>query len=576
MAKPFRQWQRRFLYFLIVFSLIAATIVFVIKNNKDFKNTISQQWNQQMEYTTALACLNVESFLEKYSDNLKVIARNYKVLSYFDSSPNSGHESDNSCYLCNLYEIHKKDVEGIYLIDTMSNILVSFPDNYKRKHHFDMKKAIEYFRNEANAEIFIDIDFHPKSQSSFVYIIVPVFQNNVLNGVLLWEISIQNIVNKYINPFIDAEKTGYLWLIDSSLNILSHHDNNYSGLNAHYILKDFEITGKVGNYSAKNSFDYIQHSKSFFQQIKISNQGQGNYIDFAHAKFSFAFFRKINLINQSWTIILSIPYSTIFEPVRKNSIKTYFYEFVFVLLLLLITYIFFRLEQKSIRLQKETEYAGMLARSAEELQFEKQKRLTALIDGQEKERSRISREIHDGMGQRLLAVKLKLENLKNIIHHSEIEETFNMVQQSISDAKNISNDLAPVEMQEFGIESALKNLSHSFEKNTGIKVDYVSYGMNMDLNINTKTYLYRIVQEAFSNIIKHSKATMVNLQLLGNNEQLTLVIQDNGVGFEYNQDARKRGNGLNNIIERVNILKAEFEIASIKKQGTTITIKIKN
>ncbi|MBT7828425.1 MAG: histidine kinase, partial [Bacteroidetes bacterium] len=128
--------------------------------------------------------------------------------------------------------------------------------------------------------------------------------------------------------------------------------------------------------------------------------------------------------------------------------------------------------------------------------------------------------------------------------------------------------------EELGLITSIKNLCHEFKINSNIKVDFVSHGISELISIKQKTYIYRICQEALSNIQKHADASEVNVQLLGNNEQLTLIIQDNGKGFSYDIGYYTKGNGLNNIRDRAEILNGSCEIESTNKQGTNIKIRI--
>lgn len=560
-------------YLLIVLIIVLVTFLLAYQSNKKFKKTILIQWQNQLEYTTEIATLNVESFISKFTDNLNAVANAPYTIEKFLNKETSAIQTDGFCNICTLYEAYKKDVKSLLLINSKNYIVHAFPDNSEIKGIISKSKAFHQFNINRNLKNFVEIDFHPKSQTSYIYISAPVYHSEKLIGVIQWQISIDNVVNKYINPYIDSKKSGYLWLIDDQLNILAHHDNNYSGLNVQYILTDYEITGKVGHYNVKKSAEFLQQSRKFFDNIGHIDKGSGNYIDFAHNQYSFAVFHTINLNNQKWSIILSIPYKDIFEPVKKNNVKTYALVLLLVIMILTISIIFFSLEQKSIKLEKESEYLLALAKSAEELKNEKQKRMTALIDGQENERRRISREIHDSLGQQLLAMKIKLENICS----RETEGYHDLHQfliKAIDEAKEISVSLAPIELYEVSLDSALYNLTQNITKTTGIKTFFVSYGVKNELNMTVKTYLYRIVQEALSNVLKHAGATQVDIQLLGNDNQVNLIIQDNGKGFEFNKGHRNKGNGINNIIERVNILKGNIEFFSKPNEYTRIEIKV--
>lgn len=554
------------IYLFIVLLLTFASVYITININKEFKKSILAQWEKQMLSTTQIAALNVENFITKYSENLMFIRSIPSMIQRTVSKDTSS--SGDYCILCNIFEVHKKEVEGIQLRDNEGKVLIQFPAN---SSHLK-ESTLQNINFNGNDKTYTFLDFYPKSQSSLIYISTPVKNADTVCGILSWKISISKMVAKYINPYL-SENSGYLWLIDSNMNILAHHEKGYIGLSAYYILKDYEYTGKIGEYSVKKSGQYLLEAESFLKKVKKGGYGSGNYVDFAHHEYSLAVFNTINLGSQKWTMILSIPYKNILEPVRKNYIKTYLTELIIIFLIAITGLIFYKISRKNILLEKETEYLSELARSAEELRNEKQKRLKALIEGQEQERRRISREIHDSLGQQLLTMKLKLENSCSK-DYPEYQELHDIVIKAIAETREISNDLAPVGLQESTLDEALKNLIKKFQENSGIKTDFVSYGISENLNISVKSYLYRIVQEALINILKHSRATQADVQLLGNQEQMTLIIQDNGKGFDSSKIDKTKGNGLKNIIERVTILNGTISIESNEGKGTCITIKI--
>jgi len=213
-----------------------------------------------------------------------------------------------------------------------------------------------------------------------------------------------------------------------------------------------------------------------------------------------------------------------------------------------------------------------------ELKSEREKRLSALIDGQELERQRFSRELHDGLGQQLIAMKLKFENTINQNWEETKKNLFVLLDQFdkiIDEVRRISENLMPSILKEFGLDNALKTLSKAFSQLSGIKVNYDSIGMFDKIDDKTKTYLYRISQEALNNIIKHAAATEINIQLIELSGNLRLIIEDNGKGFIFNDNFVSEGNGIYHMKERVNLINGLISIDSTLGKGTIITIKVK-
>lgn len=212
-----------------------------------------------------------------------------------------------------------------------------------------------------------------------------------------------------------------------------------------------------------------------------------------------------------------------------------------------------------------------------ELQRERFGRIRSVFDGEEMERQRLSRELHDGIGQSLIAVKLRLENLlyqdgKDV--RNSIQELKNYFDQIIDEVRRISNNLMPSVLEVFSIPIAFRNLFAETEEHSGLRIHFEAKGNFDDLDKKVKTYIYRLVQEALNNIVKHAEATEVGVNLTFHTNQLTLVIRDDGKGFSPESVGKDGGNGIHNMRERANLLQGHIEILSAPSQGTTITIKV--
>lgn len=211
-----------------------------------------------------------------------------------------------------------------------------------------------------------------------------------------------------------------------------------------------------------------------------------------------------------------------------------------------------------------------------EIEEEKTKRFNALIDGQEMERQRLSRDLHDGLGQSILAVKIKLEQTKNSNQEKNqqiISETQDLLKSTIQEIRHISNDLMPPVLEAFGIEYGLKNLCKETSANTSINIDFICENIPELVEKRIQIYIYRISQEAINNIAKHSTASNATLKLSFNSDGIYLTIADNGKGFDLNNN-NPSGNGILNMKQRVELLNGECTIHSTPQKGTLITIKI--
>ncbi|MGD0037735.1 MAG: PAS domain S-box protein, partial [Bacteroidota bacterium] len=159
----------------------------------------------------------------------------------------------------------------------------------------------------------------------------------------------------------------------------------------------------------------------------------------------------------------------------------------------------------------------------------------ARVQAQEDERRRIAREIHDGLGQMLTAIKFNLEILEDMItagkdERERIDDMKNLLDSVMKEAREISYNLMPSVLDDFGLVPALQLLSEQFANRTNVKVQFQAHGVTNRLDPNMEIGLYRIAQESLNNISKHAEATEVNLQIINHSNGIRLVIEDNGKG----------------------------------------------
>lgn len=203
--------------------------------------------------------------------------------------------------------------------------------------------------------------------------------------------------------------------------------------------------------------------------------------------------------------------------------------------------------------------------------------LKSFLEGEEKERQRLSRELHDGIGQYLIAIKMKLESLL-YLDQSEVRDHINRIKddfdQTVEEIRRISNNLKPSVLEAFGIVYALRNLCVETTEQTGIKVGLHFRGDLENLDMTIKTYIFRIAQEGLNNIVRHSGATMADLRLDRKMDDVYFSISDNGKGFHMRQLNSPSGHGMNNMRDRVKLLNGTIDIKSAAEKGTLIMIKI--
>jgi len=219
-----------------------------------------------------------------------------------------------------------------------------------------------------------------------------------------------------------------------------------------------------------------------------------------------------------------------------------------------------------------------LKQQKEALAEERKIRLRSMIDGQEKERQRLSRDLHDGLGQSLIAIKLQLESFCDGVDQRQNERMAKIKQyfeQTIDDIRRMSNDLAPSVLDTFGLTTALRYLCRELSLQSGITILFEHTGHSQKIAKNTSIYLYRICQEALSNAIKHAQATQIEVMLNYQEKTICLQVKDNGNGFDLEKTKKCHGNGISNIQERTQLLNALLQIITAPGKGTRIRFECK-
>jgi len=209
---------------------------------------------------------------------------------------------------------------------------------------------------------------------------------------------------------------------------------------------------------------------------------------------------------------------------------------------------------------------------------EKLKELTQrIIDTQEEERSRIARELHDGISQSLVGVGYVLDLAKHKVDNSNqdalatIEKGKDSLGDAIKEVRRISHDLRPGILDDLGLSSALKALTSNFSEHTGINVELQSVAFKNLLPDDAKTALYRVAQEALTNIERHANASEIKIIITSNQTGLKMVISDNGVGFNLEtKKAAEKGLGLRNMMERMAHFSGRLEVKT-STYGTVLT-----
>jgi two-component system, NarL family, sensor kinase len=244
----------------------------------------------------------------------------------------------------------------------------------------------------------------------------------------------------------------------------------------------------------------------------------------------------------------------------------------------LLAFLFYRnFKNREILNRQQRE---LQAQKIKELEKDKQLlTIDAMLRGQEEERKRIAKDLHDGLGGMLSGVKLSFMNVRdNMVltpeNQAGFERTIVMLDNTVGELRKVAHNLMPEILLRFGLEEALNDYCDSIEATTGIKVIYQQVGDNRQLGNAAEAAIYRIVQELMNNVLKHAAATQIVVQVTKHSEKVTVTVEDNGKGFDPALVAGKKGAGLLSIQHRVNYFKGTLDLNSSPGNGSSVTIEL--
>lgn len=240
---------------------------------------------------------------------------------------------------------------------------------------------------------------------------------------------------------------------------------------------------------------------------------------------------------------------------------------------LLIFLFFYKQRVKTQKIIAENENKIHIQEVAR-LENEKElKRVLGVVEGQDQERNRLAQDIHDGIGGTLAGIKLELSQVNSTLKNSKIDEIIIKMQTAFNNLRLISHDLSVNSLKEKEFDFLLDKLKEEYKSRGEFDTEIIIFPENA-MNVvshNTRYQLYRVIQELFANTSKHAGAGKVVLSCTVFEEQVNVIFEDNGCGFD---PSREPGIGLRNIRERLSIIEGTLVIESTQGKGTTIIIDI--
>jgi signal transduction histidine kinase len=216
-----------------------------------------------------------------------------------------------------------------------------------------------------------------------------------------------------------------------------------------------------------------------------------------------------------------------------------------------------------------------------ELETEKQLLAAeAVMKGEEQERSRLAKDLHDGLGGMLSGIKHSFQHMKeNLVmtpdNQLAFERSMDMLDSSIKELRRVAHNMMPEALVKFGLDTALKDFCNSVNQSGALEISYQSFGLEqIAIDQQTAISIYRIVQELINNTLKHAFANKAIVQISKTEDGLTITVEDDGKGFDTGLLQNNKGMGWSNIQSRIDYLKGKLDVQSAPGKGTSVLIEI--
>lgn len=201
--------------------------------------------------------------------------------------------------------------------------------------------------------------------------------------------------------------------------------------------------------------------------------------------------------------------------------------------------------------------------------------IDAMIAGQEKERKKVAGELHDDLGSLMATIKLHFDNAKMGKKDPALQNAQKLLEEAYQKVRGMAHHKNSGVMSDQGLLPAIKRMARTISKTDALEVTVEDFGLGERMENSLELSIFRMVQELVANVIKHAEASKVNIQLTQHEDNLNIIVEDNGKGFDRSTfDKDKSGMGLTNIEKRVEHLEGNFTIDSILGKGTSILIDI--
>ena len=372
----------------------------------------------------------------------------------------------------------------------------------------------------------------------------------------------QNIIENNFSPppIITAGENN----LQTTLSLLSKNK-----INLDYKQNFFSISYVTTNFSSSDKISYAYKLEGVDADwVHVDNQTFANYTKIASGHYRF----KVKSANSD--LVWSANETYIDIDIKPPFWQTWWFISIAILSLLSLTYMAFKTRLKKIR-QAAIQHQKIIDLEKDQLLVAAE----AMLKGQEEERSRIAKDLHDGLGGMLSGVKISFSNMKESIKLNEsdsilFDKPVTQLDNTIAELRKVAHNLMPDALVKFGLNNAVEDFCKAMQVSGGTKIVCQQLGEVRVLSNPVNLNIYRIIQELINNALKHAKPKQILVQLTTTKEKLFITVEDDGKGFELARLQKADGIGYSNITHRVNYLGGKIEINSKPGDGTVINIEL--
>lgn len=520
-------------------------------------NLMGLIYSYQSDFNKALKYYNksleISEKKQELSDNTIAVLSNIADLYMFQQDTVSARK-----FYQQAKEIGEKDENKINLATVYNNVAVSYMTSDKDSTEFYLTKAIKFYKETDNiygqilaqnnlATTYLNFESKSDYDKALNYLL-----ESLKLSVDSKNIEAEFFSSMYLGNFYEKGEIDYFKAksyYERAYGLIKKGFKNEATIELYKRLS--HVYFELGNFQEAYKYQSIQH------QLQDSIFGVEKNKQFLEALTKFDVERKnnqIQLLNKE-------------KEIQKGYKRLVIIASLLVIIPLLIIAFFYR---------KRLIYQETISRQ-DKLIFEKEKetlRAKNLLEGQKQERSRIAKELHDGVGGKLAAIKIKMDQLNTThIQDPELKECISQLQDATKEIREISHELNENKINELNFSDLLNGLIKDYQFYFSGEVSMNIFPLNKfnEIEDSRKHNLYRVIQEALSNALKYAKAKNIQIDCTFD-EVYRIIIEDDGVGFDTKEV--KKGMGLNNIQKRVESMKGNLHIDSLKGRGTIVIIEI--